>query len=191
MSTAGGVFPLGGFNFLFPYRVPAGSSIAARIQGVAATAGTVRVGVKLWGDPSSPEQLPIGQYSETIGTITNSQGVSFVPGTTADGTWVNVGTTVKDMWWWQLCVQLSSTAYTGIRGTYVDLAYGDATNKFPFHRGLYVEDALEALVNVWRSNLQYANCYMPLPGGSNLYVRGRSSAAPTTTWNATVIGIGG
>jgi hypothetical protein len=145
----------------------------------------------LWGDPSSPEQLPIGQYSETIGTITNSQGVSFVPGTTADGTWVNVGTTVKDMWWWQLCVQLSSTAYTGIRGTYVDLAYGDATNKFPFHRGLYVEDALEALVNVWRSNLQYANCYMPLPGGSNLYVRGRSSAAPTTTWNATVIGIGG
>jgi hypothetical protein len=51
------------------------------------------VSAKFWGDPSNPECVPVGQYSETIGTISGSAGVVFTPGNAADGAWTSLGTT--------------------------------------------------------------------------------------------------
>lgn len=76
-SNAGGT---GGRFFLFPFRIKAGSSVAVRIQGNASTAGTVYVAIKFLGAPSTPEMTMAGPYSETIGAITGSNGVSFTPG---------------------------------------------------------------------------------------------------------------
>jgi hypothetical protein len=73
-----------GIEFMFPMCISAGSSVAVRIQGSNATAGTVRVGVKFYGQPSRPEASPIAQFSETIGTITGSAGVAFTPGNAVD-----------------------------------------------------------------------------------------------------------
>lgn len=190
-TSSGGAAPYGGAQFLFPMFIKAGSAVAARIQGSNGTAGTVRVAIKFYGDPSNPENVPVGQYSETIGTITNSGGVSVTPGNAADGTWALLGTTAKEMWWWQLAVQVSNTAATANRLTYVDLAYGDATNKTIIQRGLFVQSASEEVDDVWNSNLLWLDSYASVPEGADLYIRGRGDGAPNTGWNAVAIGIGG
>lgn len=177
-------------TFLFPLFILAGSSVAVRVQGQNATAGTVRVCAKVHGDPSNPENVPVGQYSETIGTITNSQGVAFTPGNAADGTWVSLGTTANDMWWWQLAAQASNGTLSALQ-TYVDLAYGDATNKVVIQRQLILTDTLEDVGDMVASNLSWLDCYRFVPAGSTLYVRGRCSGAPNTGWNAVAIGVGG
>ena len=180
-----------GHGFLFPLLITSGSSVAVRIQGNNATAGTVRVTVKFWGDPSNPENIPLGQFSETIGTIASSGGVGFTPGNAADGAWVSLGTTVQPLWWWQLCVQLSTaTAGTNLM-TYVDLAWGDATNKNTIQRQLFTENASEMAADVLKQNLCWLNSYQYVPAGGTLYVRGRCSAAPTSGWNAVAVGVGG
>lgn len=180
----------GPHSFLFPMFIKAGSSVAARVQGSNATAGTVRVIAKFHGDPSNPENVPVGQYSETIGTITSSGGVSFTPGNAADGAWASLGTTTQDLWWWQLAAQASNATITGLN-TYIDLAYGDATNKVVIQRQQHVGSTTELSADLLKSNLLWIDCYKAVPAGSTLYVRGRCQSAPDTGWNAVAIGIGG
>lgn len=177
-------------EYMFPYFIKAGSSVAGRIQGAAGTAGTVRVGIKLFGQPSAPEMQPIGQYSETIGTIASSAGVSFTPGNAADGTWASLGTTSQDMWWWQLGYQVSNTVITAIT-TYIDLAYGDATNKITIQRQMHLGSTSELIGDRMGANMNAAECTCYVPGGSTLYVRGRAQSAPDTGFNAVAIGVGG
>jgi hypothetical protein len=180
----------GGHNFLFPFYIKAGSAVAARIQGSNATAGTVRVSMRFYGQPSRPEAVPVGQFSETIGTITDSSGVSFTPGTTADGTWVSLGTTAKAMWWWQLCYQLS-TSPLAAEATYIDLAFGDATNKHIMMRYLHLGSTAEQIQDLYKTNLTLVEAFHPLPAGTELWVRGRCDSAPDSGYNAVAVGIGG
>jgi hypothetical protein len=176
-------------HFVFPLFIKNGSSVAVRIQGSNATAGTVRVSAKFWGDPSNPECVPVGQYSETIGAISGSAGVVFTPGNAADGTYTSLGTTTRDLWWWQLGVSVSD-ATMSFTGCYVDLAYGDATNKVIIRRGFYGTDGSEMLAECFGTNLLF-DSYKPVPAGATLYVRGRCSTTPDSNWNAVAIGIGG
>lgn len=180
----------GGLAFMFPLFIKAGSSVAVRVQGANATAGTVRVTVKFWGQPSNPENVPVGMFSETIGTITNSDGVSFTPGNAADGTWVSLGTTAKAMWWWQLGVQINSAGMSAHQ-TYVDLAVGDSTNKRTILRVMISASTTEQVTANLQGNLMGLSCYCPVPAGAELWVRGRNSAAPVSGYNAVAIGIGG
>lgn len=177
-------------SFLIPLFIKSGSSVAVRVQGNNATAGTVRVAAKFWGDPSNPENVPVGQFSETIGTITSSGGVSFTPGNAADGTWASLGTTTNDLWWWQLCTQVSNATMTAL-GMYVDLAYGDATNKVTITRKYLITNTSELLTDAFNTGLCWLDSYKFVPAGSTLYVRGRCSGAPDSGWNAVAIGIGG
>lgn len=84
-----------GHPFFFPLYIKAGSSVAVRVQGANATAGTVRVAAKFYGHLSNPAAWKQGFFSETIGTVTNSNGTSFTPGNAADGSWVSLGTTAN------------------------------------------------------------------------------------------------
>lgn len=188
--TAGLNVAPGARTYMVPLYIKAGSTVAVRAQGNNATAGTLRVQAKFLGDPVNPENVPIGQYSETIGTITNSGGVSFTPGNAADGTWVSLGTTAKNLWWWQLCPQVSNGTITTLF-TYVDLAVGDATNKDIIQRQMISSTTSEMINDVFQANLFWPSCYRPVAAGSTLYVRGRCSAAPDTGWNAVAIGVGG
>jgi hypothetical protein len=88
-------------------------------------------------------------------------------------------------------VQLSSATFGTNLMTYVDLAFGDATNKNVIQRQLFIEISTEVMADVLKQNLCWLNCYQRVPAGSNIYVRGRCSAAPTATWNAVAIGVGG
>jgi hypothetical protein len=181
-----------GFDeFVFPLLVRAGSSVAARVQGNNSTAGTVRVVATFYGRPTRPDMVPIGQWSETIGTIASSAGTTVAPGNAAEGSWVSLGTTTKPLWHWQMGIQLSNATITAQYATY-DLAYGDATNKEFIiedqHIGVYGTAEIKASILRGRSLVEG---YRYVPAGSTIYARGRCSTAPTATYNVTAIGIGG
>lgn len=178
-------------EFVFPIRIKAGSSVAVRVQGSNATAGTVRVVGDFYGRPTEPGMVPVGQWSETIGTITNSNGTSITPGNAAEGSWTSLGTTAKDLWHWQIGVQVDNGTITA-QYTSVDLAYGDATNKeiiIEDHAiGFYGTAEIKARTLNGRALCQ-AQRYVP--AGSTIYARARCSTSPATGYNITAIGIGG
>lgn len=178
-------------EFVFPLFVKAGSSVAVRVQGSNATAGTVRVVGDFYGRPTNPEMVPVGCYSETIGTITGSAGPTITPGNAAEGTWTSIGTTTKDLWHWQIGLQLSNGTITAQYTTF-DLAYGDATNKEIILEdvtiGFYGTAEIKASTLRGRSLI---NATRYVPGGSTIYARARCSTAPTASYNCTAIGIGG
>lgn len=178
-------------EFVFPLRIKAGSSVAVRVQGNNATAGTVRVVADFYGRPTAPENIPVGQWSETIGTITNSAGTSVTPGNAAEGSWTSLGTTTKYLWHWQIGMQLSNGTITAQYTTF-DLAYGDATNKEIILEdiaiGFYGTAEIKASTLMGRAMIRATR---PVPAGSTIYARARCSTAPTATYNCTAIGIGG
>lgn len=178
-----------GQQFFFPVFVKTGSTVAVRIQGSNATAGTVRVNLKGYGQPTASYALPVGQYSETIGTITNSSGVSFTPGNAADGTWVSLGTTTRALWWWQLGYQIDNGTVLG-NFTYVELGIGTSGAQTVIQR-LMNQSTTSETTSAFSSRLLWPECYWPTAPGETLWVRGRSNAAPETGWNALAVGIGG
>jgi hypothetical protein len=179
-----------GKTFFFPMFIKSGSSVAARVQGSNATAGTVRIAMIFYGQPSNPEVVLVGQYSETIGAITGSAGVAFTPGTGAESSWVSLGTTTRPLWWWQVCVQVSNGTITA-HYVHIDLAYGDATNPIPIIRNLFMryEGTTEDQRQTSFQSLLEGFC--EVPAGAALYVRGWSDAAPPTGYNAVAVGVGG
>ena len=181
-----------GFDeFVFPLFIKSGSAVAVRVQGSHATAGTVRVVADFFGRPTNPEMVPCGSYSETIGSITNSNGQSITPANGAEGSWTSLGTTAKDLWHWQIGVQVDNSTITA-QYTSVDLAYGDASNKeiiledVPVH--FYGTAEIKASPLRGRS-LVRASRYVP--GGSTIYARAGSFNFPATGYNMVAIGIGG
>jgi hypothetical protein len=177
-------------NFRFPFFIKSGSSVAVRVQGSNATAGTVRVCVKFYGQPTNPENVPVGAIAQTLGSITNSNGTSFTPGNAADGTYVSLGTTTTPLWWWQLGVQIDNGTQSAHQ-TYIDLAVGNVTNKKVILRNLMFSSTGEVNGDVFAPNQSCGECFWPVPAGAEIWIRGRNNAAPVTGYNATVIGIGG
>lgn len=175
----------GGRWYEFPLYIPAGSQVAARIQGSNGTAGTVRVAAWFYGRARRPEMARSGSYSETIGTITNSSGPSFTPGNATDGSWSSIGTTTKELWAFQLCPSINNGTMSA-HATNVDLAYGDGTN---FE--MIVEDLNMQMTTSEAITTQLVTGYKAVPAGSTLYVRGNNSAAPVSGYNAVAVGIGG
>jgi hypothetical protein len=178
----------GGRWFYFPFFIKAGSSVAVRIQGDNATAGTVRVGMAFYGLPKNPELIKVAQYSETIGTITGSAGVSFTPDNSgAEGSWVSLGTTTRPLWFWQLCVGISNATITSLM-YHTDLAVGDATNKHMIieNQPLFIRGTAETIGNPLN-----VNGYWEVPAGGTLYVRGSCSGTAVTGFHAVAVGLGG
>lgn len=180
----------GGFHFFFPFYIKAGSSVAVRIQGANGTAGTVRVCAKFYGQMQQPEMFPVGTFSETIGTITNSNGVSFTPGNAADGSWVSLGTTAQALWWWQIGYQIDNATITA-EYTYVDIAFGDASNKHIITRAMHGGTTSESVCNLIPTHMIMYEGYCPVKAGTNIYIRGRCNNAPDSGYNGVAIGIGG
>jgi hypothetical protein len=189
-GSAGPITATGGHSFFFPIFITAGSTIAARIQGSHGTATASRVGIKLYGQPSAPWNMPVGSYAETIGTITNSNGVSFTPGNAADGSWASLGTTTKNLWWWQIGYQIDNGTITA-EYTYIELAYGDGSNKVIICEKMHQGTTSEQSGTVLNTNILAHEAYCPVPAGSTMYIRGRCLNAPDTGYNAVAIGIGG
>lgn len=178
-----------GHRFLFPLRIKAGSTVAVRIQGANATAGTVRVSASFYGQCANMLLLPVGTFSETLGTITNSNGPTITPGNAADGSWVDMGATTKPLWWWQLGYQIDNATITA-EYTYIELAWGNATNKHRIMRLMHGGDTSERVGDFLGQNMNVFECLCPVPAGVNVYIRARCNNAPDTGYNAVAVGIG-
>lgn len=180
----------GNREYVFPFFIKAGSSVAVRIQGNSGTAGTVRVVVRFYGLPSRPEAVPAGAFSQTLGTITNSNGQSFTPGNAGDGSWADLGATSKAMWWWQLGYQIDNGTITA-EYTYIEVAWGDASNKHTIFKVMHGGTTGETCGLTVQTSMLACAAYQEVPAGANIYVRGRCNNSPDTGYNAVVVGIGG
>ena len=177
-----------GHEFLFPIRIQSGATVGVRIQGSNATAGSVRVCLGARGRPAMPWLTPVGMYAETLG-VTGSSGTSITPGNGADGAWASLGTTTRDLWWWQLAYQIDNGTITA-EYTYIELAYGDASNKNSILRRMHGGNTSEGIGTPLNENLLSCYAYCPVPAGSTMYARGRCNNAPDTGYQAAAIGIG-
>ena len=175
---------------LLPPLHPRGRDRGRRIQGNNATAGTVRVMVKAYTARARPGSCPCGQYSETLGTITNSQGVTFTPGNSAEGTLVSLGTTARDLWWWQLAYQLSNGTITTEK-TYIKLYYGPSGSQIVIHELMHIGNRHGAAPHALSLEPALARVLRAPEGGHELWVNGRCDSPPDTGYNAVAIGIGG
>lgn len=181
----------GGVWWYFPLRVRAGSSIGVRAQSSLTTGGFNCRGT-LYGKPTRPEAVRAGSYSETIGTITNSNGTSFTPGnSSAKGAWASLGTTGKDLWWWQLGVQIDNGTTTSLL-YFIDLAYGDGTNMVPiFSDVLYTLPGTTEVGYCVQAPRSIVEAYREVPAGSTIYIRGACSGTAPAGFNAVAVGVGG
>lgn len=180
----------GAREFFFPMFIKSGSSVAARIQGSNATAGTVRVAMRVYGEPTLAGVLPVATYSETLGTITNSNGQAFTPGNAADGTWADLGATTKDLWWWQVGYGIDNATITA-EYTYIEVAYGDGTNKQTIFKVMHGGTTGETCGLAAQTQLCWHAAYAPVKAGEHIYIRGRCNNAPDSNYHATVVGLGG
>ena len=171
--------------FHFPVTMPAGSAGAFRIQGSDGTAGSPRIICRAYGKPSRPELWRKAAYSETVGTITNSNGVSFTPGNGSFGSWASLGTTAKKHFWAQLGMQIDNGTVTG-EGCRVQLGIGDGTNMHVITDFLVNAASSEQLFREMQ-----VSCQWEIPAGAELWVRGYNSGAPVSGFNATAVLFGG
>lgn len=180
----------GNREFFFPIFIKAGSSVAVRIQGSNATAGTVRVVAKFYGQRSAPGMIPVGTFTETLGYTSGTLGTTVTPGNAADGSWADLGATSSPLWWWQLGYQINNGTITA-EYTYLELAWGDASNKHTIFKMMHGGTTGETAGAAAQTNLLWMAAYAPVPAGAHIYVRGRCNNAPDTGYNVTVVGVGG
>jgi hypothetical protein len=175
----------GGRIYRFPCDIPAGASVAVRLQGSNGTAGTVLIVVRLFGKPKYPELVRPARYTETLGSITDSTGQSFTPGNAVWGSDQSLGTTTKKHFYAMLGFQIDSTSPSGAYHT--QLRIGDGSS---FH-------LIESQMHVINSgnddikSIMGAGAPWEIPAGATLYVRGNASQAPTAGCNASAICFGG
>ena len=176
-------------SYYFPLSIKRGSQVAVRGM-TNFSAITARVACKFYG--AQPELTrPKGMFCETFGAgATGVYGTVFTPGNAADGSWVSLGTTTRDLWWWQLGYNIYNTVITAEQ-TYIDLAYGDANNKRIMKRLIHSGTTSETIGAQAANHLLWEECYFPVPRGTNIYVRGRCANAPDTGYQAVAYGMGG
>lgn len=117
----------GGIQYLFPLRIPAGSSVAARASVNNATVGTLAVLMMVWGRPVIP--MKFGSYCFAMGiTAASSSGTAVTPGTTNEGAWTSLGTTSKPAWWHQVGLGIND-ATANTRTVALDLSYDSGGTK--------------------------------------------------------------
>lgn len=173
----------------FPFFIKAGSSVAVRISGSNATAGTVRVAARFYGYRSAPQHFPVGTFSESFG-VTGTSGTAITPGNAADGSWTSVGTTTNPLWWWQLGYQINNATITA-EYTYLELAWGDGSNKHTIFKVMHGGTTSETCGLAAQTSMLWHAAYQPVPAGTAIYVRARCNNAPDTGYQVGVIGIGG
>lgn len=116
-----------GFRYRFPLFIKSGTSLAAAASVNNATVGTLRCYVRLFCKPKHPEAVKVGSFVESLGVAAaTSQGTAVTPGTTSDGSWTSLGTTVRDTWWHQVGASMNNGAIAGNLAYFNDLSAGAA-----------------------------------------------------------------
>jgi len=169
--------------FYFPLFIKAGTSVGVR--GQANSTATVRVAAWFFGQPTHPENIAVGQYSETIG-VSGNGGTPITCGDSAAwGSWTSIGTTTRPCWYWQLGFG-NNVGTTAAQVYFAELGYGDGTNMVTIIPCMPMSN----YSNIEQSSNPLLMGYWKVPAGGTLYVRG-SATGTAETAEAVAIGIGG
>lgn len=172
----------------FPLFIPAGSRVAVRSQ--ANIANAFRCQISLYQQPARPDAVKAGSFCEIVGgTALPGGGTSITLGTTGKSAWQLLGTTTRDLWWWQTGMQVPE-ADTNVGGNAIllDLAVGNGTAFVPIMQDvIYATGTSEVVQSI---PFLYGN-ERPVPAGSNIYVRGWASGTPEAAYLVAAYGIGG
>lgn len=173
----------GGIDMYLPLKIPAGSQVAVRVQGLAATAGTVRVMAIFYGKGTHPEVHQSFIKSETIGTVSGSSGVAVTLGVSAaEGSWTLIGATTF-RWLYILPTFQQDDSTTNAQQIFFDVAYGDASNKTIVAENINaaVVGTAEAIYVALASSQRDFWC--DIPAGVNIYIRGSTNLATADSNN--------
>jgi hypothetical protein len=130
LCSNAGSFIQGGAWYYFPIFIKSGSQLAAKGSVSSILVGTMRVAVWLYGAPSNMEGLIFGQGVESIGINTgSSSGTAVTSGTTSEGAWTSLGTTVRDCFAWQHGMGYNNAVMTSGLMYHADISFGDGTNQ--------------------------------------------------------------
>ena len=165
-SNAALLSSLGGLWYYFPIHLPAGTRVAVRAQSSVTTA--VRVMVRAMQLPRDPSMVKSIGYVEAIG-ISGITPTTCNPGTTSESSWVLLGTTSRNLWWWQMGIQ-TSNATMSASFSHFDLAVGDGTNFSPILTDVGFVTSTDEQSG---KPLFLMGCERFIPGGSSLYARGQ------------------
>lgn len=181
-----------GNYYFFPMFIPSGSRVGANAYGTVTT--QIRVFTQLYHNPFNPSTRRIASYAESIGEST-FEGTNFVPSiTAANGTWTLLGTTIRNLWWWQVGVQgtAGDTSYAANTTLLVDVGVGDGTVA---GTDIMLKDVIIRQGNAAESfnNIPLlGGCEYNVPAGSSIYIRGQNSGANEGgNYNAVVVAAGG
>jgi hypothetical protein len=185
---AGSMIVGGGISYVFPLYIPSGSSIG--IQASGNTGFTFNTAIKIYGQPRRPDAIRVGSYVTSFGvTAATATGTAITLGTTARGTYTQVGaTTTRPHWWWQMGYTFIDTGVTAGSVAF-DMAAGSSTtaNKQLMQNVLYFQDATERINN----QPPFGNFYNNVAVGENVYIRGQGSGNAETSTSVAAYGLGG
>ena len=165
-----------GYPYYFPIHIQSGSSIGVRVRQSGTSSAAVGVWARVLGDPAYPEMTWKGSRCESIGVVAaSSRGTAYTPGTTSDGTWTSLGTTANAGNRWFQCGAALNDTTVGTTAVLLDIGVGDASNK-----RLTVQSYLHGFSSNetgFGCDPHYPNGTMPVPSGTNVYIRGQSASA--------------
>lgn len=152
----------------FPLFIPAGTRLSARVQTNAA-AHVLDVIVRLIGAPDGAPYMPCAGV-ETLGTITGSLFAAVTPGASgAFGSWTTIGTTVHEWKGFTALFQTANNATQTNQSVHAEIGYSSValvTHYASFNTGEVIGNHAEQLP-----------CMQPIPAGTIMQVRIRSSIA--------------
>lgn len=186
VGTTGGV----GIWYYFPLWIKAGTAIAAKASVNNATVGTLRVWIKLYAKPTRPDLLRCGTFVTTLGATTaSSSGTAVTPGTSgAEGAYVSLGTPSVPHWYWECGMGVNDgTMTTGMQ--HVDIAAGDATNKFIVRQDvIFITGSTESITK----HQQVEDAYREVEASLNIYGRVSNSIGTNdSNYSLCAYGVGG
>lgn len=158
-----------GIGYKFPVFIPAGASVALRGAGQDSPVGnSLRVNVKLYQKPSRPEAIRYGYVVDTFGWVSAARGTAFTPGASeAEGAWVALsGSLSHDYFAWEVGLGIEDGS-NSLRTHYLDLSYGDATNKV-----IILQDAMFRVGTNEDMQKMVALSHALVPAGNIIYGRG-------------------
>lgn len=179
---------VGGYWFYFPLFIKNGSSIGVQTQCSNASTAC-RCAVRLYCRPSRPDSIKVGSIVETFGATTaSSDGTAITPGTNAMGSYTaSLGTTVHDLWWWQIGCGLNNATQSSV--TYLFDAAADATTKV-----LLTENVMSSGNTSEQSKKNSMGSRLPyryIKAGNTIYARAACIGTPDSGGTVVVYGLGG
>ncbi len=185
----------GGTSYYFPIWIKAGSSIAVR--GYVDSSGTMDIAVMaaVYGKPTDPASVKVGTYVTAFGVTYDTWpasgifGVAITSGTTSEGSWTSLASSIaRDHWWWQTSFLLNDATMTAGNIYNTDLAFGDASNKII----IIQDEPMRVEVNGSPTKGSWpVACERNVKAGNNLYGRIQCSGTADSNLAMVCYGVGG